>query len=154
MSYLSKREQAAYRQYAHQQLEEERRRKEAIEAYQSIVSGPRGPELTAENIRMQQHSRRGSRSSSRVPGSEGIKIESGGTVIHVYGDSKVEVQPGEDGAPARFVIGSTSGKDSAYHGSSGKSSSSRIGRSQGSSDVGSRRKDSIQEEDGPEQQNA
>ena len=157
ISYLSKREQdKRYRQYQQQQLEEERRRQEMIEAYQDHVSGPRGPDLTAENIRMQQlrsngsyfsgHSRAGSRSASKAPSSGGIRIESGGTVIHVYGDSKVQMQPGEDGAPAQFVIGSASGKDSAYHGSSSKSSNSRAGRSRGGSDIDSRRKDSIQEE--------
>lgn len=162
ISYLSKRDQdVLHRQYARQQLEEEQRRRDAIEAYQEAVRGPSSPELTAENIRMQQlrgsgsrasvHSHKSSRSSSKVPNGEGIKIESGGTVIHVYGDSKIEMRPGEDGAPAQFVIGSVSGKDSAYHGSSSKSSSSRVGRSHGSSDIGSRRRDTIREEDGTEQ---
>ena len=158
ISYLSKRDQAALLEDQH------RRQQEASEAYQDYVSGQRGPELTAENIRTMQQfrssgsyfsglSRRGSRSSSKVPGgSEGIKIESGGTVIHVYGDSKIEMRPGEDGAPAQFVIGGgASSRDSAYHGSSSKSSSSRMGRSRGGSDIAGRRKDSIQEEVGVEQ---
>ena len=54
ISYLSKRDQdVLHRQYAQQQLEEEQRRRDAIEAYQEAVRGPSSPELTAENIRMQ-----------------------------------------------------------------------------------------------------
>lgn len=164
ITYLSKRDQAALTErYFRQQAEDQQRREDDIEAYQNQVRGPRTPELTAENIRKQQnrtsgshvsgHSRKSSQ-SSRPHNGDGIKIESGGTVLHVYGDSKIEMRPGEDGGPAQFVVFSNSAggnsKDSAYH-SSSKSSSSRIGRSRGGSDIGSRRRDTIREEEGYEQ---
>ena len=146
----------------HDQRQEQRRREEEIEAYQDKVRGAKQAELTADNIRKQQHrtsnshasghTRQTSRSSSsKAGGGDGFKIDYGGTVLHVYGDTKVELQAGEDGAPGRITIGGgPSGKDSAYHGSS-KSSSSRVGRSRGGSVRGDRRRErSIREEDGYE----
>ena len=109
----------------------------------------RKKELRTSGSHMSVRSRRTSRSSSKIPNKEGIKIESNGTVIHVYGDTDVRVRAGEDGA-ASLVIGTASGKDSTYH-SNSKSSGSRVGRSRGGSDIGSGRKDVIREEDGYEQ---
>lgn len=166
ISYLSKRDQARYAR--EQQLyEEEQRRRDAIERYQAQVSGGKTAELTAEKLKMAAmhssghsyaHSRKSSRSSSRAyNASEGVRIESGGTTIHVYGDQKVEMIPGRDGAAASLVIGSREGKESVYLGGSSKSSGSRVGRSQGGSDVGARRgreaerEDVIREEGGFEQ---
>lgn len=165
ITYLSKRDQdaamARAREYTREQAEAEaqRKRQDEIEAYQDVVRGAPVPELTAENIRQQQlrrngsvsgHSRRSSRASSKAHNSEGVKIESNGAIIHVYGGSRVEMRPGEDGVSASFVIGSASGRDSAYH-SGSKSSSSRVGRSRGGSDIGVKRRDTIREEVGYEQ---
>ncbi|TKA73043.1 hypothetical protein B0A55_08131 [Friedmanniomyces simplex] len=134
------------RRYELQKLEDQEMQDRA-EAYQHQVRGRQPPELTAENIRKAErrtsgshisgHSRKSSNhSSSKNAKNDGIKIQAGDTVLHVYGDARVEMRQGEDGTPA-FIIGSTagSGRDSAYHGS--KSSGSRI----------SRRKDTITEED-------
>jgi hypothetical protein len=166
ISYLSKRDQAAlHRKYAREQEEEEQKRLDAIEAYQNAMRGGKLPELTAEKLKMAQmhssgggnyaHSRKSSRSSSRAYNpNEGVRIESGGTTIHVYGDQKVEMIPGRDGGAASLVIESRDGKESTYLGGSSKSSGSRVGRSQGSSDVGRRereREEAIQEEFGTEQ---
>ena len=148
ITYLSKRDQAALA-YARHQLEERQRLENDVEAYQDDVRGPLPQELTAENIRKQQmhptsshtsgHSRKDSRPSSQAPRSgEAVKIEAGGTVIHVYPGSKVEMRSGEDGQ-STFVIGSSAGgKESSYH-SGSRSSWSRIGRSRGG--------ETIQEED-------
>lgn len=158
ISYLSKREQA---KYACEREEEEQRRLENIEAYQDAMRGGKLPELTAEKLKMQQmhssghsyaHSRKSSRSSSRAYNpNEGLRIESGGTTIHVYGDQKVEMIPSRDGGAASLVIGSRSGRESTYLGDSSKSSGSRQGRSHAGSDVGTRREQVIQEEYGTEQ---
>ena len=122
--YLSKvdqaRQQARLEEYTRQQFENQRLQEQDIENYQDAVRGGPSQTLTAENIRkkelrtsgshMSVHSRKTSRSSSKVPNPEGIKIESNGTVIHVYGDTKVEMRPGEGGTS--FVIGaSASGKE-------------------------------------------
>lgn len=157
ISYLSQRDRESIaRQLQAQELDKQQRSLETdVEAYQDKVRGSRQPELTADNIRKQQyrasgshisHSRKGSRSSSHV-GGDGFKIDYGGTTLHVYGDTTVELQPGEDGAPAKMIIGSGTGKDSAYH-SGSKSSSSRVGRSRGGSERGSRRRErSIREDE-------
>lgn len=162
ISYLSKRDQdALQRKYAREQEEEEQRRLDTTEAYLDAMRGGKLPELTAEKLKMQQmhsssgsyaHSRKSSRSSSRAYNAgEGVKIESGGTIIHVYGDQKVEMIPAQDGRTASLVIGNKSGKESMYLGGSSKSSSSRAGRSHGGSDVGVKRAQVIQEEYGNEQ---
>ncbi|KAK3636793.1 hypothetical protein LTR22_018608 [Elasticomyces elasticus] len=133
------------RRYEVQKLEDQEAQ-DRVEAYQQQVRGQQPPELTAENIRKAErrtsgshvsgHSRKSSNQSSKNTKNDGIKIQTGDTVLHVYGEARVEMRQSEDGTPA-FIIGSTSGKDrdSAYHGS--KSSGSRI----------SRRKDTITEED-------
>ena len=153
ISYLSKQDQAAlHRKYAREQEEDDRRR-DAIEAYQDAIRGGKVPELTAEKLKMVQmhssggsyaHSRKSSRSSSRAGGA--VKIEVGGATLHVYGDQKVEMIPGRDGGSASLVIGNKGGRESVYLGGSSKSSSSRVGRSQGGSDVGVRREETIKEE--------
>lgn len=163
IEYMSKRDQAALHQkYAREQAEEEQRRQDAIEAYQDAIRGGKMPELTSEKLRMQQmhsshapsvtHSRKSSRSSSRAyQPTGGMKIESGGTIIHIYGDQKVEMRPGEDGATGSIVIGNKSGRESTYNGGSSKSSGSRVGRSHRGSDVGAGREETIREEYGTEQ---
>ncbi|KAH9809833.1 hypothetical protein Tdes44962_MAKER06074 [Teratosphaeria destructans] len=112
------------------------------EEYQRGVSGPQVPELTAENIRqatqrterrasgshVSGRSRRSAGSSSKASKTDGIEIKAGGTVLHVYGDAKIEMQAADDGGLARLVFGGSS-RDSAYHGSS-KGSGSRIGKKQ------------------------
>ena len=156
VSYLSQRDrESIMRQVQAQELEKQQRQREsAIEDYQNKVRGSRPPELTVDNIRKQQfrasgshmsHSRKSSRSGSHV-GGDGVKIDYGGTTLHVYGGTTIELQPGEDGAPAKMIIGSSSGKDSAYH-SGSKSSSSRVGRSRGGSERGSRRRERSRRED-------
>ncbi|KAK6435472.1 hypothetical protein LTR95_008341 [Oleoguttula sp. CCFEE 5521] len=143
-----------------------------VEAYQTRVRGGLSPELTAENIKRSQQppSRRPSSSrasaSSRKSGHSsknsksdipaGFQIRSGGTVLHVTGDAKIEMRQGEDGEQM-MIIGSGSssarGEGSHYrYGSSaaGKSegSGSRVGRSRAGSKLG--RRDTIHEEDGYE----
>lgn len=157
VSYLSQRDREhVLRQLQAQELDKQRRQIERdAEAYQSHVRGSKQPELIADNVRKQQtngskshagHSRKGSRSSSHV-GGDGFKIDYGGTTLHVYGDTTVELQPGEDGAPARMIIGNGMGKEGTYHGGS-KSSSSRVGRSHGGSERGRRRRErSIREDE-------
>lgn len=132
---------------------EEQELHDRAEAYQRRVQGHQTPELTAENIRKSQrrtsgshlsgsgHSRKSSvhsLSKQSKPSGDGIRIESGGTTLHVYGDATVEMRPGEDGTSYIRVGSGGSSRDSAYHGS--KSSGSRL----------SRRKDTITEEDGYE----
>lgn len=157
VSYLSQRDRESIMRQLHaQELDKQQRKLENdVEAYQSKVRGSKQPELTADNIRKQQfrasgshmsHSRKSSRSSSHV-GGDGIKIDVGGTTLHVYGDTTLELQPGEDGGPPKIKIGNSNDKDSAYH-SGSKSSSSRIGRSRGGSERGSRRRErSIREDE-------
>ncbi|KAK0306488.1 hypothetical protein LTR01_006346 [Friedmanniomyces endolithicus] len=129
------------------QKNEDQEMQERAEAYQNQIRGRQAPELTAENIRKAERRTSGShisgqsrksstRSSSKNPKNDGIKIQSGDTVLHVYGDARVEMRQSEDGTPA-FIIGSTSGsaRDSAYHGSKSSGSQAR------------RRKDTITEED-------
>ena len=160
ISYMSKRDQAKYAQ----RQEEAQRQRDVAEAYQDSIRGGKVAELTAEKLRMQQmhssaggysHSRKSSRSSSRayIPG-EGVRIESNGTVIHVCAGQKVEMVTGQDGGAASFVIGGKLGRDSTYLGGSSKSSGSRVGRSQGGSDVGARREETIREEYATEQPTA
>lgn len=130
---------------------EEQESRDRAEAYQRQAQGPQAPELTAENIRKTQrrtsgshvsgsgHSRKSSNHSSSKPSkTDGIRIQSGDTVLHVYGDAMVEMRPNEDGSHYIKVGSGGSSRDSAYHGS--KSSGSRV----------SRRKDTITEEDGYE----
>lgn len=122
-------------------LEEQRMREEKVAAYQRNIGGE-PYELTAENVKAQNrksgshshsHVSRGkssNHSGSKASRSDGIKIKSGDTVLHVYGDAKIEMRPGEDGGAPQLVIASTSGRDSGYQGSSNsKSSGSRMGRS-------------------------
>ena len=152
---LGRAQQARLEEYTRQQLENQRLQ-EDIENYQDAVRGGPAPTLTAENIRkkelrtsgshMSVHSRKTSRSSSKVPNPDGIKIESNGTVIHVYGDTKVEMRAGAEGGTSFVIGGGTSGRDSTYH-SNSKSSGSRTGRSRGGSDIGSRRRDVVREND-------
>ncbi|KAK5156900.1 hypothetical protein LTS14_004417 [Recurvomyces mirabilis] len=141
--YLSKNEyNDLVRRYEQQKLEDIEVQDRA-ERYQQQIRGRQVPELTAENIKqlserrtsgshISGHSRKSSQSAQAAKDG-GIRIESNGTVLHVYGDARVEMKPGEDGKNA-IIIGSSSGRDSAYHGS--RSSGSRI----------SKRKDTITEE--------
>ena len=129
-----------------------------VEAYQRKVTGGVAPELTAENIKKSQHrasgshisthSRKSSQHSSKLSRNDGIRIETGGTTLHIYGDTKVEMRPGEDGGPTQLIIGGgpSVGKDrdSAYHSGSKTSKSSRSGVR---SDAG-RRRNTIRGEDG------
>jgi len=133
------------RRYQQQKLDEADL-KDRIEAYQNVVRGGQAEELTAANIERiktgkrrtsgshfsSHHSRK--TSSSKASKTDGIRIEAGGTVLHVYGSANVEMQPGEGGGPARFIINNATGGDSTYGGS--KSSGSRRGRSRGGSDFG------------------
>lgn len=146
-TYLSKEEQANLIRRLEQQklddkLEEQRMREEKIAAYQRNMSGGEPYELTAENVKAQNrksgshshsHVSRGkssNHSGSKTSRSDGIKIKSGDTVLHVYGDAKIEMRPSEDGGAPQLVIASSSGRDSAYQGSTNsKSSGSRMGRS-------------------------
>ncbi|KAK0874842.1 hypothetical protein LTR87_011323 [Friedmanniomyces endolithicus] len=145
--YLSKEQYRELIRRYEVQKNEDQEMQERAEAYQNQIRGRQPPELTAENIRKAERRTSGShisgqsrksstRSSSKNPKNDGIKIQSGDTVLHVYGDARVEMRQSEDGTPA-FIIGSTSGsaRDSAYHGS--KSSGSQAHR----------RKDTITEED-------
>lgn len=150
-AYLSKEEQAnLIRRLQQQKLddkaEEQRMREEKIAAYQRNMSGGDPYELTAENVKARNrksgshshsHVSRGKSSNHSGSGSkasqsrsDGIKIKSGDTVLHVYGDAKIEMRPSEDGGAPQLVIASSSGRDSAYQGSTNsKSSGSRMGRS-------------------------
>ncbi|KAK4502582.1 hypothetical protein PRZ48_006008 [Zasmidium cellare] len=158
-AYLSKEEQASLIRRLQQQklddkLEEQRIREEKIAAYQRDIGGE-SYDLTAERVKAQNrksgshshsHVSRGkssTHSGSKTSRSDGIKIKSGDTVLHVYGDAKIEMRPSEDGGAPQLVIASTSGRDSGYQGSSNsKSSGSRMGRSRVS-----RRDKAIREED-------
>ena len=105
---------------------EQQRREAEIEAYQDSVRDASLSELTSENIRKHQQrksntgSHKTSRSSPTVDG-DGFKIESGGTVIHVYGDSTVKMQSDEEGGPTQLVIGSASDKGRKYHSNKARS---------------------------------
>lgn len=139
-TYLAKEQRAELReqQRLRDEEESERRLQETIAAYQKGVQGNVEPyELTAENMRRKDDGRRRSASyisnskshrSSASQGGGGIKIQSGDTVLHVYGDAKVEMRAGENGEPASFVV--------AAGGDGGGSRSSRSGR--GRSDVRSK----------------
>lgn len=126
-AYLSQDQQDTLaRQYERERREDEEKQ-ERIEAYQQRVRGPVPTEFTADNIRQAakrtsgSHVSRDSRKSgsSKASKPDGIKIQAGDTVLHVYGEANIEMHPGEDGGPAVFKIGnSTSGRDSAYYGSS------------------------------------
>ncbi|EGP89015.1 unnamed protein product [Zymoseptoria tritici ST99CH_1A5] len=148
--YLSE-DERQLRRRQQQKRQEELDLQDRVAAYQRNTGGggldPH--ELTAENIRKKEHrksashvsgrSQKTSRSSNRDGGGDGgVKIQSGGTVLHVYGQASIEMRQDEDGGTA-FVIGS-SGK--SYHGS--KSSGSRSARERGRSDVSRR---VIREED-------
>lgn len=128
------------RRYKSQRMQE-RDLEDEIEAYQQRVGGPSN-NLTADNVRQASRtqagagsrvSRKSSTHSSTKSQTEGIKIQSGDTVLHVYGGAKVEMRSGEDGES--FVIVNPNvqrSKDSAY---SSRSSGSRQGRSRGVSNV-------------------
>lgn len=131
------------------------KQQESVEAYQNSTNDGLRSALTLANIEDMQrrrsgshagstHSRKTGRSDSKTTRSEGIKIEANGTTLHVYGDMKIEMRPGEDGAPT-VVVASSSSKDSAYF-SGSKSSDSRKARSRLSSDVGVRKEKTILEE--------
>ncbi|WPH04929.1 Hypothetical protein R9X50_00782600 [Acrodontium crateriforme] len=160
MSYLSKTSQAELirrmerEKRADRELQERIDLQDRVEAYQREVRGAQPVELTAENIHNAQdrrtsgsHShvttrtrRSESHASSKSKGtnSDGIKIQSGDTVLHVYGDAKIEMRTGEDGGPAQFIIDNQSpnGKEKSYY--SGKSNSSRAGRTAAESEKGSK----------------
>ncbi|KAK5123813.1 hypothetical protein LTR85_002449 [Meristemomyces frigidus] len=134
-AYLSQEQQDDIGRRYERQRREDQEQQERIEAYQQRARGAQPPELTADNIRKAvkrtsgSHISRDSRksTSSKASKSEGIKIQAGDTVLHVYGEANIEMHPGEDGGPAVFKIGnSTSGRDSAYYGSS--KSGSRLSR--------------------------
>lgn len=106
-------------------------------------------ELTAENLKQQRRKSTshvsgrsqksggsGSKASQRP---DGVKIHAGGTVVHVYGDTALQVRTGDDGE-THLVVGSQMGKESEYHQGS-KSSGSRAGRSRVP-----RRRDAIRED--------
>lgn len=143
--YLPKEQVAELRrqQRLRDEEEEQLRLQENIEKYQRGLQGNVDPhELTAENMRKKDESRRRSASyvsnsrshrSSGSQGGAGIKIQSGDTVLHVIGDARIEMRAGENGEPASFVVGGGGG--------GGGSRSSRSGR--GRSDV---RKRTIREE--------
>jgi hypothetical protein len=135
-TYLPKETQARLRKLRDDE-EEDRRVRDSVAAYQKGMQGDVEPyELTAENMRNQDRSGRrrsasyvsGSRShrssASQGGGGGGIKIESGGTTLHVYGDAKVALRGGENGEPASIVIGSGGAGDTG----GGGSRSSRSGR--------------------------
>ncbi|KAK1810776.1 hypothetical protein LTR12_014860 [Friedmanniomyces endolithicus] len=113
------------RRYEVQKLEDQEMQ-DRIEAYQQHVRGTRPQELSAEDIRTAVGDARSKRLFETAK-KDGSKIESGDTVLHVYGDARVEMRQGEDGTPA-FILGNTFGndRDSAYY--SSKSSRSRISR--------------------------
>lgn len=151
-TYLSKEQRDELsRQYRRQQqedkLEAQRIQEEKVAAYQKTMSGGDPYELTADNIRKASNRKSGSHisgrsqkssgSSSKVTRNDGIQILHGDTVLHVYGDTNIEMRPSEDGGPAQLVIGSSSRKDSEYRGSS-KSSGSRVGRTRGRSELSRR----------------
>nr|POF22365.1 hypothetical protein CFP56_36450 [Quercus suber] len=108
-------------------------------------------ELSAEKINQvtaKQHRRTSgshishhSRKSSSSTKTGAVKISSGGTEVHVYGDASVSVEANEDGNGTRLIIGN---RETAYHGSSRDSKS---GRSRVGSEIRTR---PIREEDGYE----
>nr|POF07174.1 hypothetical protein CFP56_31798 [Quercus suber] len=110
-------------------------------------------ELSAEKINQvtandRQHRRTSgshishhSRKSSSSTKTGAVKISSGGTEIHVYGDANVSVEATDDGSGPRLIIGN---RETAYHGSS---RDSKQGRSRGGSEIRAR---PIREEDGYE----
>lgn len=135
-AYISPEQQSYLKHQYERRRREDQEKQETIERYQQDVGGPR-QDLTVDNVKglrrtSGSHVSRGSHKSSsfKTSRSEGIKIQAGDTVLHVYGEASVEMMPGENGGPAVIKIGSgmaSSTKDSAYHGSS-KGSSSRTGR--------------------------
>ncbi|KAI7318587.1 hypothetical protein KC315_g10015 [Hortaea werneckii] len=129
-------EQQSYLAHAYERSRrEEQERQDTIERYQQDVSGTR-KDLTVDNVSSLRrtsgsHMSQGSHksSSSRASRSDGIKIQSGETVLHVYGEASVEMVPQEHGGPAVIKIGSvmSSTRDSGYHGSS-RGSGSRLSK--------------------------
>ncbi|KAI6889407.1 hypothetical protein KC318_g13508 [Hortaea werneckii] len=129
-------EQQSYLAHAYERSRrEEQERQDTIERYQQDVSGAR-KDLTVDNVSSLRrtsgsHMSQGSHksSSSRASRSDGIKIQSGETVLHVYGEASVEMVPQEHGGPAVIKIGSgmSSTRDSGYHGSS-RGSGSRLSK--------------------------
>ena len=154
VAYLSKNQQAQLTRQSQQQddykYEKQRLQEERVAAYQREMGGGEPQELTAENIKKSQYrksashvsgrSQKSSGSGSKASKSNGIQIQSGDTVLHVYGDAKVEMRQPEDGGPPQFFIASSSGRDSAYHTTSSKSSGSRMGRSRARDDSYKREK--------------
>jgi len=135
-TYMSKEEQDDLIRRLQQQKLDEQETLASSAAYQQRVSGSQGPELTAENIRKYQRRVSGSHlsggrsqksaGSSKGSRADAVRVEAGGTVLHVYPGATIEMQPGEDGSPVKLIIGSSS-RDSGYYGSS-KGSGSRLGR--------------------------
>ncbi|EME45067.1 hypothetical protein DOTSEDRAFT_33658 [Dothistroma septosporum NZE10] len=131
--------------------DEQRLTEEKVAAYQRSINGGEPYELSAQNVKdinrksgshslshVSRRSQRSGGSGSKLSRSDGIVIQTGGTVLHIHGESSVQVRPGEDGGSAQITIGSVSGRDSGYHGS--KSSSSRVERSRGGSEFSRRGK--------------
>lgn len=150
--YLSKHDQDRLIRQLHQaKLNDEQRLEERIADYQNRTSGGAPFDLTADNVKRANrksgshlsHRSQKSAGSGSKSRADGIQIKSGDTVLHVYGDAKIEMRPSEDGGPAHLVIASSSGRDSAY--GTSKSSDSRMGRSRGRSERAVKR-DSIREE--------
>lgn len=158
VTYLSQRDREAL-EYARRQMED-RKLQDEVRAYQDSMRGAAPPELTVDNMfehdrrgsgsHYSGHSRRASRSSSRKP--EGTRIETGGTVIHLDAGTTVEMRPGKDGA-STIVIGTASGKESSYYSASRVSSNRRDSRNYGGSDGGSKREETIQEDEVDDQSN-
>lgn len=139
-AYISREQQTFLAQNYERSRREEQEMQDTIERYQQDVSGHHR-DLTMDNVKDHaaktlrrtsgSHVSRGSHrsGSSRNSKSEGIKIQTGDTVLHLYGEANVEMVPSETGGPAVLRIGSglSSGRDSAYHGSS-RGSGSRVSR--------------------------
>ncbi|KAK5135611.1 hypothetical protein LTR08_005091 [Meristemomyces frigidus] len=129
--YLSQDQDKA--RYSERKKREELDMQERIEAYQQQVRGAQQHQLTAENVQKAARRTSGShisRDSRKSGGSsksskpEGIKIQAGDNVLHVYGGASIEVHADEDGGQV-FKIANGGGKDSAYYGSSRGSRLSR-----------------------------
>lgn len=162
VTYLSQRDREAL-EYARQQ-HDDRKLQDDVRAYQDSMRGAMlAPELTVDNMMEHErrgsgsrshysgHSRRASRSSSRKP--EGTRIEIGGNVIHldsgsihVDSGSTMHVRHDQDGA-STLVIDSVSGKQKRYSTGSQASGNRRDSRNYGSSDGGSKREETIQEDE-------
>lgn len=146
--YLSKAEEAAYRERYERQkaltrLEEQRLQEERITDYQNQTDrGYEREHLTAEAVKKSnrksmshasasQSQKSGGSSGSRLSktggGGGGLRIEAGGNTLFLEGGQELQVREDSGGITTLIIGSTTSGKDSAYHGS--KSSGSRMGRS-------------------------